>query len=223
MKNRAPAAEEASSAAQAMPGLSCPPLGGKRPMGTAKRCGGQTHAALTASSKSFASSGSTVNASSLQIDIASAVESGVGIDVSAFNFGKRCCRKRCCQLMASNNELDIGPRLAFRAQALSTTPCAGSRRDGNEVMRTRTMSPSFTWGASLRKVKMSCLMRGLQEQRPQRVRRFHIARQPFRERGQPREPRAHEACLQSRPRVRHRECERPPPSPSKASAVLEAE
>ena len=91
-------------------------LGGKRLMGTAKRCGAIEPNARRAygiveifrivridRERELAS----------QIGIASAVEGGIGIDSSTFHFGKRRCRKRGCQLMASNNELDIGPRLAF--------------------------------------------------------------------------------------------------------------
>ena len=91
-------------------------LGDKRPMGTAERCGAIEPNARRAYGivEIFRIIGvDRERELASQINIASAVESGVGIDVSAFNFGKRCCRKRCCQLMASNNELDIGPRLAF--------------------------------------------------------------------------------------------------------------
>ena len=75
-----------------------------------------------------------------QIDIASAVESGVGIDGSAFNFGKRCCRKRCCQLKASNNELDIGPE----PDTISLLMSWGYKVEEIQVeMRERTAGESY--------------------------------------------------------------------------------
>ena len=96
--------------------LEAVPLGGKRLMGATKRCGAIEPNARRAygiveifrivrvyRERELAS----------QIDIASAVEGGIGIDCSTLHFGKRRCRKRGCQFMASNNELDIGPGLAF--------------------------------------------------------------------------------------------------------------
>lgn len=83
MKNRAPAAEEASSATQAMPSSELPSFCGKRPMGTAKRCGAIKPNARRAYGivEIFRIIGvDRERKLASQIDIASAVESGVGID-----------------------------------------------------------------------------------------------------------------------------------------------